>query len=374
MLRRLTSSAPWTGRDAPFPSAAGQPPRGGLEVVADPAHGCRRRRRAPRPRSGRRSVEPRVAEVRAPSSETGPARSTVRAMLRVSATACSSPTSTAPRSPMSRTRRAAWRRTFKRPLSRARRTSAQASSMPWSSARVRSTQPSGSAARRRREVAGHLLEQRAEPVVEVVDAPRRAAVAQRRPDHEVDGEAHADADERVREPCEQHRAVLAVAREQHDQRRGRGRGRLGPHRAAARRWRAPRAARAPATASPRPSTAPAREREQHAGHRGGRLLQAARHGAVHRGVDGEQRGPRRQERLREREHLDGEHPGDDRGRRRLDDLEHVGPEQRVAQAVPGRAITTVCPLRRIRQPVEAAAAALLDPWTMLAPDAFVLYC
>ena len=93
---------------------------------------------------------------RKPGSQwaTAPARPIVRAMLRVSATACSRPASTSPRSAVSATRRAASRRGLSRPLSRARRTSAHASSIAWSSSRVRSTQCPGSGASRHSRSSG----------------------------------------------------------------------------------------------------------------------------------------------------------------------------------------------------------------------------
>jgi hypothetical protein len=78
--------------------------------------------------------------------------------------------------------------------------------------------------------AGHVGEQRAEAVVEVVDAARGTTVAQRRPDGEVDSETDRDADGRVGQPRKQHRALIAVAREQHDERGGGGGGRLRSHR------------------------------------------------------------------------------------------------------------------------------------------------
>jgi hypothetical protein len=49
-----------------------------------------------------------------------------------------------------------------------------------------------------------------------------------------------------------------------------------------------------------------REGEHDADHGAGSLLEAARQRAVGGGVNGQKRGPRRQERLRQREHLDGE--------------------------------------------------------------------
>ena len=43
-------------------------------------------------------------------------------------------------------------------------------------------------------------------------------------------------------------------------------------------------------------------------------------------MNGQQRGPRREERLRDVEHVHGQHPGDDGGQDRLEDLERVGPQ------------------------------------------------
>ena len=60
---------------------------------------------------------------------------------------------------------------------------------------------------------------------------------------------------------------------------------------------------------------PERERDEHAEHGRADLLDAAAQRAVDGRVDGEQRGPRGEERLLDVEHVDREHPGDD-GRER----------------------------------------------------------
>ena len=68
-------------------------------------------------------------------------------------------------------------------------------------------------------------------------------------------------------------------------------------------------------------------------HRAGHLPQAARERPVDGRVHDQQRRPRRQERLRQREHLRGQHPGDDGRHHGLDQLEDLGPPHRVAQVL-----------------------------------------
>ena len=105
MFRKFTTSAPWTGRGARSPLVF----RAGARRTQGP-HRCGARRlrshRAPRPRCGR-GWRPRRRGIVGSQSATAPARPIVRAMLRVSATACSRPTSTSPRSRVSWMRRAA---------------------------------------------------------------------------------------------------------------------------------------------------------------------------------------------------------------------------------------------------------------------------
>ena len=177
---------------------------------------------------------------------------------------------------------------------------------------------------------GHVGEQRADPVVDPVDAPRRGAVVQRRPDEQVDREPDGDPDHRVEQPGEQHRGVARVARQQHHERRGRrGRGLRAQAAGGARQH-----AHEQHDAQRRGVDAERRaggERQQHAQHRGADLLGAARQRPVHGRVHGQQRRPRRQERLRDAEHVAGDHPRDHGRRDRLDDLRRVGPQHRVPE-------------------------------------------
>ena len=225
MLRRLTSSAPCAGRGAAPASspnhsraadsrssrtraraaasasltAAPARPTRSIHVVAEAGvPGAARRKRA-------RSSPPCCA-CRPP-----PARG-AQAAARGRATAS--------------TRAAAVRRRFRRPLSRAWRRTAQASEMSWSSSRVRSTHRSASSRLARlAHGVGDVAQQSAQAIVDDVDPARRRAIAQRRPDEEVDEQADDDPDQRVEQPHPDHAGVRAVAGEQDDERRrGRGRG------------------------------------------------------------------------------------------------------------------------------------------------------
>ena len=66
---------------------------------------------------------------------------------------------------------------------------------------------------------GDVAEQRAEAIVDHVDLPRRGAIAQRRPDQEVDEQPDDDAAQRVDEARPDHARIGAVAGEQDDERR-----------------------------------------------------------------------------------------------------------------------------------------------------------
>ena len=177
---------------------------------------------------------------------------------------------------------------------------------------------------------GHLGQQLADAVVERVDLMGGAAVAQRRPHEQVDEQADGDADAGVEQPRQEHARVVARAGGQHHERGGRrGRG-LGPqpaHRAGdqADEDREPERQRVEA------EDAPERERDEHAEYGGADLLDAAAQRAVDGRMDGEQRGPRGEERLLDVEHVDREHPRDDRREDRLDDLQRVRPPHRIPE-------------------------------------------
>ena len=254
----------------------------------------------------------------------------VLAMLRVSATACSTRSRIGSKSAVARIRSGAARRGLKRPLSRAWRTTLQACSMSWSSSPVRSIQPSMSSGSQRRAARGHVAQQRADAVVDSADLVRGGAVAQRRPHEQVHEQADRDADARVEQPRDEHAAVVAVAGGQHDERGGGRRRRLGAQPAHAPEA-GPRAGRAERERVEAEGAAGG-EGEQHAEHARADLLDAALERAEDRRVDGQQRGPRREERLRDVEHVHGQHPCDDGGQDRLEDLERVGPQDRVVQA------------------------------------------
>jgi hypothetical protein len=81
-----------------------------------------------------------------------------------------------------------------------------------------------------------------------------------------------------------------------------------------------------------PEQAAEREGDQHADHRGADLLRAAAERPVDGRMHGQQRGPGGEEGLLDVEHVDREHPRDDRGYGRLDDLQRVRPPGGVAQA------------------------------------------
>ena len=95
----------------------------------------------------------------------------------------------------------------------------------------------------------------------------------------------------------------------------------------------------------------------------------SREGAVDRGVHDQQRRPGRQERLRQVEHPRGQDPGDHRGHDRLDGLEHVGPEDRVADAVVGQAPGVRRPHHRIGAPETDRA--MTSRWISEVPSKIV---
>jgi hypothetical protein len=181
-------------------------------------------------------------------------------------------------------------------------------------------------------VAGDVAQQGAQAIVDDVDLPRRRAIAQRRPDQEVDEQADDDPGQCVEQPHPDHAGVGAVAREQDDERRRGGGGRL-----VAQHARGPDGQRHqqhdPEGRRVDPEHRSGGEGEQHAEERGGDLLYAAGEGAIDGGVHRQQRRPRREERLREPEDRSREDPGEHRGARGLDEQERVAPQHGVPEPI-----------------------------------------
>jgi hypothetical protein len=180
--------------------------------------------------------------------------------------------------------------------------------------------------------AGDVAQQRAQPVVDDVHPPRRRAVAQRRPDQEVDEQADDDPDQRVEQAHPDHAGVRAVAGEQ-DHERGRGGGgglvAQGPRRPHAQRYHQHDGERRGVD----PEHGAGGEGEQYAEEGGGDLLRAPGEGAIDGGVHGQQRGPRRQERLRQAQDRPRQHPCEHRGARGLDEQERVAPYHGVPKPI-----------------------------------------
>ena len=229
--------------------------------------------------------------------------------------------------------------------------------MSVSSSRVRAIQRSASSdVHSPFERLGDLGQQRTEPVVDDVDPARRAAVAQRRPHREVDEHPDADPDRGVGQPRGERAAVVRVARQQDDQRGRGGRGRL-----VAQALPVPHDQR-DEQHGPQRDAVDAEQRaggegEQDAEHGRADLLRAAPERAVDGGVDGQQRRPRGEERLREVEHVDGDQPGGDRRHHGLDDLQRGRPGDRVAHALPEPLPhTSVMPGPRTNRKLVSAAS------------------
>ena len=184
--------------------------------------------------------------------------------------------------------------------------------MSSSSSSVRSIQSSVSGVAGA-QGAGDLAQQVADPVVDDVDLMRGAAVAQRRPHEQVDEHADRDADPDVEQPRGQHPAVVAVARGEHDDRRRGGRGRLAAQPAHGAGGQADQHGEAERHGAD-PEEVPGRECHEHADDGRRHLLHSAAQRPEDRRVDGQQRGPRREERLRDVEAASARSPR--RGRRR----------------------------------------------------------
>ena len=248
-------------------------------------------------------------------------------MLRVSAFACSIRCRSDSKCSAASMRPRAARRGFSRPLSRACRTTPQALSMSASSSRVRAIHTSGSPP--------SAISDSSSPMRSSSASIWWAALRSRSGGHTSRLTSRPTA---MPMPVSssrdsEHARVVARAGGQHHERGGRrGRG-LGPqpaHRAGdqADQDREPERQRVEA------EDAAERERHQHAEHGRADLLDAAAQRAVDGGVDGEQRGPRGEERLLDVEHVDREHPRDDRREDRLDDLQRVRPPDRIPEPSP----------------------------------------
>ena len=263
-------------------------------------------------------------------------------MLRMSATACSSRPRIAPKPSVACIRRDAAGRGLSRPLSRAWPTTLQALSMSLSSSAARAIQSSTSPVTSPRRSAAAMSHSSSPTWSSIsVDLVRGAAVAQRRPHEQIDEQADRDPDAGVEQSRHEHLAVVARAGGEHDERGRRRRDRLRAqpvHRAGQQGEQDRHAERQRVEAEHG-----ADERgDEDADHRRAHLLDPPAQRAVDRGVDGHQRGPRRQERLREVEHLVGEHPRDDRRRDRLDELRRVRPRDGIPHPLHPVTVRSAC--------------------------------
>ena len=236
-------------------------------------------------------------------------------MLRVSATACSRRSRSPSKSSVARMRPRAARRGFSRPLSRAWRTTPHACSMSPSSSRC------GRSSRRRpRRVAARSARRSRSAARRCGRRWRRSGAAALRSRSGGQTSRFTSRPTAMPMPVSSSRAtsmpaVVAGAGRQHDERGRRGRrrsrraGRAPSRRASADEDRQAERQRV------EPEHAPEREGDEHAEHGRADLLDAAAERPVDGRVDGQQRRPRCEERLLDVEHVDREHPRDDRRRR-----------------------------------------------------------